>query len=67
MKCKLVLCVMGMKAAAQAVAPFELVEEEWKTWKLQHGKIYDRNYGDNLLGGSYRQEEKFRMKIWMEN
>ena len=66
MKCMLVLCVMG-KRAAKAVAPFELVVEEWETWKLQHGKIYGRNYVDNLLGGSYGQEEKFRMKIWMEN
>merc|ERR1711892_433608 len=71
MKCVLLLCLIGLKAA-QAVAPFELVVEEWETWKLQHGKVYGRNYGDaikdsNLLGGSYGQEEKFRMKIWMEN
>ena len=71
MKCAVVLCLIGLKAA-HAVAPFELVVEEWETWKMQHGKIYGRNYGDasknsDLLGGNYGQEEKFRMKIWMEN
>jgi len=67
MKIALALCLLGLKAA-QAVAPFELVVEEWETWKLKHGKTYARNYGDNLgKGENYGQEEKFRMKIWMEN
>merc|ERR1712083_1169569 len=68
MKIALALCLLGLKAA-QAVAPFELVVEEWETWKLTHGKVY-RNYGDNIHSGKgegYGQEEKFRMKIWMEN
>merc|ERR1711936_733417 len=58
---------------ANAVAPFELVVEEWETWKLMHGKSYGRNLlGDaikdsHMPGGGYGQEEKFRMKIWMEN
>merc|ERR1712083_1246610 len=68
MKVALALCLLGLKAA-QAVAPFELVVEEWETWKLTHGKVY-RNYGDNIHSGKgegYGQEEKFRMKIWMEN
>merc|ERR1712079_981208 len=67
-KIVLALCLLGLKAA-EAVAPFELVVEEWETWKLTHGKVY-RNYGDNLHSGKgegYGQEEKFRMKIWMEN
>merc|ERR1711892_1384352 len=55
-----------------AVALFELVVEEWETWKVRHGKNYAaKNYGDNIkeggMGGNYGQEEKFRMKIWMEN
>merc|ERR1711892_1643186 len=71
MKFALALCLIGLKAA-QAVAPFELVVEEWETWKVRHGKDYAaRNYGGNLkeegMGGNYGQEEKFRMKIWMEN
>jgi len=66
------LCLLGLKAA-QAVAPFELVVEEWETWKLTHGKSYGKMYGDllgatgNSLPGSYGAEESFRMKIWMEN
>merc|ERR1711872_722763 len=67
MKFALLFCLFGLKAA-NAVAPFELVVEEWETWKLKHGKVYERNYGDNMKGGEhYGQEEKFRMKIWMEN
>ena len=67
MKLALTLCLLGLKAA-QAVAPFELVVEEWETWKLKHGKTYAKNYGDNLgKGEDYGQEEKFRMKIRMEN
>jgi len=73
MKCAaLLLCLVGLKTA-NAVAPFELVVEEWETWKLMHGKSYGRNLlGDaikdsHMPGGGYGQEEKFRMKIWMEN
>jgi len=73
MKCAaFLLCLVGLKTA-NAVAPFELVVEEWETWKLMHGKSYGRNLlGDaikdsHMPGGGYGQEEKFRMKIWMEN
>merc|ERR1711872_911436 len=38
MKIALALCLLGLKAA-QAVAPFELVVEEWETWKLKHGAV----------------------------
>merc|ERR1712212_1476547 len=56
MKVALALCLLGLKAA-QAVAPFELVVEEWETWKLKHGKTYAKNYGDNLVKGeNYSQE-----------
>lgn len=66
------LALLGLKAT-NAVGPFELVVEEWETWKLTHGKSYGKTlYGDNLISetglpGSYGQEESFRMKIWMEN
>ena len=57
--------------AVVAIAPVELVMEEWETWKLEHGKIYDRQLlgaqGGSALLGTRSQEETFRMKIWMEN
>ena len=60
----LLFCMAAMQAA-EAVAPFELVVEQWETWKLEHGKEYERNYGD--ASGQMSKEESFRMKIWMEN
>jgi len=60
----LLFCLAAMQAA-EAVAPFELVVEQWETWKLEHGKEYERNYGD--ASGQMSKEESFRMKIWMEN
>jgi len=68
----ILLAILGLKVTI-AVGPFELVVEEWETWKLTHGKSYGKTlYGDNLISetglpGSYGQEESFRMKIWMEN
>nr|QOV03092.1 cathepsin L3 [Mahanarva fimbriolata] len=41
---------------AQAVSFFDLVQEQWGTFKLQHKKQYKSD-----------TEEKFRMKIFMEN
>ena len=35
---------------------FEIIDEEWETWKFQHGKKYDSD-----------EEEHFRMRIFMEN
>ncbi|XP_047102105.1 cathepsin L [Schistocerca piceifrons] len=49
----MLLCIV---AGAQAVAFFDLFLEEWNTFKLKHGKKYLSPI-----------EEKFRMKIFMEN
>ena len=53
----------------EATRPTDLLLEEWHTWKVEHGKTYNRvlygsGGGDEVGGG---QEEEFRMKIWMEN
>jgi len=48
----LTLCV----STISAISFFELVVEEWETWKLTHGKGYDTKTEDN-----------FRLKIFMEN
>jgi len=50
------LCLLALVSATQAVSFFELVVEEWDTFKLTHRK----NYDDPM-------EDKFRMKIYMEN
>merc|ERR1712223_804074 len=34
----------------------EVIDEEWESWKLEHNKVYKNEH-----------EEKFRMKIFMEN
>merc|ERR1711879_532700 len=53
----LVLSVLALSVAfVNAISFFEVVAEEWETWKVHHGK----NYSDNM-------EEKFRLKIFMEN
>lgn len=49
----LVLC---LAATAYGVSFFEVVVEEWEGWKILHQKNY-----------STATEEKFRMKIFMEN
>lgn len=41
---------------SECVSSFDVVNEEWKTWKVMHNKKYQ-----NQL------EEKFRFKIYMEN
>ncbi|KAK1127720.1 hypothetical protein K0M31_003213 [Melipona bicolor] len=41
---------------AQAVSFFELVNQEWTTFKMEHNKIYKNDI-----------EERFRMKIFMDN
>lgn len=53
---KLLLALSLLVCAASAVSFFEVVVEEWEVWKLTHG----RNYTSN-------EEEKFRMKVFMEN
>uniref|UniRef100_A0A646QFB6 CathepsinL n=1 Tax=Hemiscolopendra marginata TaxID=943146 RepID=A0A646QFB6_9MYRI len=54
---KIVLALIAcLLAVSEAVSFFELVATEWDTFKVFHGK----NYSNSL-------EEKFRMKIYMEN
>ena len=52
----LLLLFVAVVATAQAVSFFELVKEEWTTFKAEHNK----NYNSDI-------EEKFRMKIYMDN
>jgi len=69
---KLVIISLLGLVTVQAITPTELLVEEWETWKL----TYEKTYGSKTVGsnnlinrpvGAYDQEEKFRMKIWMEN
>ena len=53
---KLLLALSMLVYAASAVSFFEVVVEEWESWKVVHGKSYKS-----------AEEEKFRMKIFMEN
>lgn len=53
---KFCIVLLSFAAACQAVSFFELVVDEWQTFKLEHGKKYRSEV-----------EEKFRMKIFMEN
>lgn len=55
-KMKLLLVFCTFLAAGHAISFFDLVLEEWNTFKIQHSKKYASN-----------TEEKFRMKIFMEN
>jgi cathepsin L len=48
--------LVAVVTVSQAVSLIDLVMEEWKTFKIQHRK----GYGSDI-------EEKFRMKIFMEN
>lgn len=53
---KFLLILFSIVAACQAISFFNLVFEEWETFKLEHGKKYKSE-----------TEDKFRMKIYMEN
>jgi len=53
---KVLIVLACLVAAASAVSFFEVLLEEWEGFKLQHAK----KYNDPM-------EEKFRMKIFMEN
>jgi len=55
MKLSLVV-LLGFLATSYAVSFFEVVVEEWEAWKTIHRKGYNST-----------EEEKFRMKIYMEN
>ncbi|XP_044740641.1 procathepsin L isoform X1 [Chrysoperla carnea] len=50
------LLFVGLIAACQAVSFFDLILEEWSTFKMTHRKQYESEI-----------EDKFRMKIFMEN
>ncbi|XP_029042333.2 procathepsin L [Osmia bicornis bicornis] len=52
----LLLLVAIAFVTAQAISFFELVNEEWTTFKMEHNKIYKNDV-----------EERFRMKIYMDN
>ncbi len=53
---KVLLLVCFLATSATALSFFDVVVEEWESWKNEHGRIYDSE-----------TEEKFRMKIYMEN
>ncbi|XP_077294452.1 cathepsin L [Arctopsyche grandis] len=53
---KFLIALSCLLAAAHAISFFEVVKEEWHTFKLTHAKKYESE-----------TEEKFRMKIFMEN
>lgn len=53
---KVLVVFAAILAVSQAVSFFDLVVEEWSAYKLTHRKIYESD-----------TEEKFRMKIFMEN
>merc|ERR1712183_223124 len=53
---KLLLCSFLFLYSAQAITFLDVVLEEWETWKMTHVKKYESHI-----------EEKFRLKIFMEN
>lgn len=53
---KFLVVFIGMLAAANAISFFDVVKEEWSAYKLEHSKEYKSD-----------TEERFRMKIFMEN
>lgn len=53
---KLLLALTLLVSTASAVSFFEVVVEEWEGWKYLHGQNY-----------TTPAEEKFRMKVFMEN
>ena len=50
------LFALAATSTARGVSFYEVVSGEWESWKAQHG----RNYTDPT-------EDKFRLKIYMEN
>ena len=52
----LLLCSFLFLYSAQAITFLDVVLEEWETWKMTHVKKYESHI-----------EEKFRLKIFMEN
>ncbi|BES99537.1 cathepsin [Nesidiocoris tenuis] len=56
LKMKAVIILLAVIATSAAVSFFDLVNEEWTLYKIDHNK----NYSSEI-------EERFRMKIFMEN
>lgn len=53
---KIILILAAVIFVTHAVSFYDVVQEQWTTFKVQHGKQYDSE-----------TEERFRMKIFMEN
>ena len=53
---KLILSLLFVIRTVSAVSFFDVVVQEWEEWKMLHGRNYDS-----------QTEEKFRLKIFMEN
>jgi len=53
---KTLVVLAAILVGIQAVSFFDLVQEQWTSYKLQHRKQYESD-----------TEEKFRMKIYMDN
>ena len=53
---KILFLLACFTACANAISFYEVVTDEWNVWKLFHGK----NYSNPV-------EDKFRLKIFMEN
>lgn len=52
----LFLLLLALLATVQAVSFFDIIQEEWNTFKLEHKKKYESD-----------AEERIRMKIYMDN
>lgn len=72
---KLLLALTLLVSTASAVSFFEVVVEEWEGWKYLHGKskrpiaLFVWYKTVLIIGQNYTTpaEEKFRMKVFMEN
>ncbi|KAK9884587.1 hypothetical protein WA026_007429 [Henosepilachna vigintioctopunctata] len=53
---RILLCIASVLVCAHAVSFFDLVQEQWDAFKVTHQKQYDSE-----------TEEKYRMKIFMDN
>lgn len=52
----LILALFVAGASAAIISFRDVVEEEWETFKMRHNKSY-----------ATEDEDRFRMKIWMDN
>ena len=56
---KLLLFAVSLLAAITAASSINVTMEEWNLFKAKHGKVYSKSEGS--------VEEKFRMKIYIQN